>query len=147
MGHEVASHTYRHTVLVGLTAEEIEEEMNMQSDLIYEAIGKRPALMRPPTGETDAVADQVLSSLGYTNVLWDIDTKDYTDGSFATQQSIITTIVDQDDAGSTLGHISLQHDVHEQSSVELTPWYISYIRGKGYTFVTVSECLGISAYH
>lgn len=40
-GHEIASHTYQHKNLVGLTVEEIEYQMNTQSDIIYKAIGKR----------------------------------------------------------------------------------------------------------
>lgn len=146
LGHEVASHTYEHKLLVGQTTEEIEYQMNTQSDLIFEAIGKRPALMRPPEGSTDAVSDKVLKDLGYTNVLWDIDTKDYLVQGFSTQQGIIQDVVENDVSGETLGHISLQHDVHVQSATELTPWYIDYIKSKNYTFVTVSDCLGISAY-
>lgn len=41
MGHEVASHTYEHKVLSDLSEEEIEYQMNKQSDIIFEAIGKR----------------------------------------------------------------------------------------------------------
>lgn len=41
MGHEIASHTYEHKVLSDLSEEEIEYQMNKQSDIIFEAIGKR----------------------------------------------------------------------------------------------------------
>lgn len=41
LGHELASHTYEHRNLAGLTVEEVEYQMNMQSDLIFAATGKR----------------------------------------------------------------------------------------------------------
>ncbi|CEP14190.1 hypothetical protein [Parasitella parasitica] len=142
LGHEIGSHTYEHKVLKGLTTAEVEYQMNQQSDLIYKAIGQRPRLMRPPEGELDNSASTVLNGLGYSNILWDIDTKDYELKGLAHEQELVRGVVDTD----SNGHISLQHDVHESSAVELTPWMIDYITSKGYTFVTISECLGISAY-
>lgn len=41
LGHEVASHTYEHAVLVSRTTEYIENQMNKQSDVIFSATGKR----------------------------------------------------------------------------------------------------------
>lgn len=41
MGHEVASHTYEHKELQGLSEQEIEYQMNTESDIIFKAIGKR----------------------------------------------------------------------------------------------------------
>ncbi|KAL9545644.1 hypothetical protein MBANPS3_007047 [Mucor bainieri] len=143
LGHEIGSHTYEHKVLKGLSTTEVEYQMNQQSDLIYEAIGQRPLLMRPPEGELDNAASLVLNNLGYSSVLWDIDSKDYELKGLAYSQNLVRGVVDAD---STTGHISLQHDVHEASAVELTPWMVDYITSKNYTFVTVSECLGISAY-
>lgn len=146
VGHEVASHTYSHAVLSGKSAAEVEEELNLQSDVIFKAIGKRPIVMRPPEGATDAVSDKVIGSLGYVNVKWDVDTKDYMEQGLASEQGIIQAIVEHDEPGVTLGHISLQHDIHPASFNILNPWYIKYIQSKKYTFVTVSDCLGISAY-
>ncbi|GAA5812413.1 hypothetical protein MFLAVUS_005868 [Mucor flavus] len=146
LGHEVGSHTYEHSVLVGRTREQIEYQMNEQSDLIFDAIGKRVALMRPPEGATDDASDQILHELGYSNILWDIDPLDYNGSSVDEQFRLVTSVVDEDVAGETLGHISLQHDVHPSSVRDLTPRVIDYIRGKNYTFVTISECLGINAY-
>lgn len=41
LGHEIGSHTYEHVVLKGLTGEQVEYQMNQQSDLIYRATGQR----------------------------------------------------------------------------------------------------------
>lgn len=40
-GHEVASHTYNHLRLAGLPEAQIREQMDLQSDVIFRAIGKR----------------------------------------------------------------------------------------------------------
>lgn len=41
LGHEIGSHTYEHVVLKGLTTEQVEYQLNQQSDLIYRATGLR----------------------------------------------------------------------------------------------------------
>jgi peptidoglycan/xylan/chitin deacetylase (PgdA/CDA1 family) len=146
LGHEIASHTYQHLNLVGLSEEQVQFQMNQQSDLIFDAIGQRPALMRPPEGQLDDDASRVLKNLGYSNIMWDVDTKDYELKGLFSEEALVRGVVDNDVPGQTPGHISLQHDVHEASAKELTPWMIDYITSKNYTFVTVSDCLGIPAY-
>ncbi|KAI9487285.1 MAG: hypothetical protein EXX96DRAFT_72364 [Benjaminiella poitrasii] len=146
LGHEIGSHTFEHINLQGLTEAEVEYQMNQESDLIYEATGVRPALMRPPEGVLDDDASRVVKRLGYSSILWDVDTKDYELLGLPYEQGLVQEVVETDTSGITLGHIALQHDVHESSAIELTPWMIEYITSKNYTFVTVSECLGIPAY-
>ncbi|KAI7900510.1 uncharacterized protein BX663DRAFT_517876 [Cokeromyces recurvatus] len=146
LGHEIASHTYGHVVLRGLSESEVEYQMNQQSDLIYSATGVRPALMRPPEGDLDETASRVVRRLGYSNILWDVDTKDYELHGLESEQNLVREVVEADVSGQTPGHIALQHDVHESSAKELTPWLIDYIISKRYSFVTVSDCLGINAY-
>jgi peptidoglycan/xylan/chitin deacetylase (PgdA/CDA1 family) len=102
--------------------------------------------MRPPEGELDDASTNVLASLGYSVVLWDVDTKDYQSENLALEQPIVEQVVGSDVAGQTPGHIILQHDVHSQSALELTPWVVDYVLAKNYTFVTISECLGIQPY-
>ncbi|KAI7896765.1 uncharacterized protein EV154DRAFT_490772 [Mucor mucedo] len=146
LGHEVASHTFSHAVLTRLNADQVAEELNLQSDTIFRAIGKRPAFMRPPEGATNEAVNQVISSLGYSNINWDVDTKDYEHLGLATEEERVRAIVDLDVPGVTLGHIALQHDVHADSVNILTPWLVQYLRSKNYTFVTVSDCIGLPAY-
>ncbi|KAG0738258.1 hypothetical protein G6F57_006521 [Rhizopus arrhizus] len=144
MGHEVASHTYEHKVLSDLSEEEIEYQMNKQSDIIFEAIGKRPALMRPPTGAYDENTLVVLKELGYSVVNWDIDTNDWREHDFDEEKSAYEEM--KDDSNQSLGHIALEHEVYDQTVSELIPWVIDYIHSMGYKFVTVSDCIGVDAY-
>ncbi|RCH87805.1 Carbohydrate esterase 4 protein [Rhizopus azygosporus] len=144
MGHEVASHTYEHKVLTGLTKEEIEYQMNTQSDIIFKAIGKRPALMRPPTGAYDANSLAVLKELGYSVVNWDLDTNDWRAHDFTQEKSAYQEM--DKDTPQTLGHITLEHEVYNQTVDELVPWAIDYLKTKGYQLVTASECVGVEPY-
>ncbi|KAI7896766.1 uncharacterized protein EV154DRAFT_584934 [Mucor mucedo] len=145
-GHEIASHTYEHKDLKGLTVEEVEYQMNTQSDVIFKAIGKRPALMRPPEGVTDDVSAKVLKDLGYHNILWDIDTNDWRHLGLSTEQKNVKEVLDEDIANVTMGHISLEHDIHEDTVNTLVPWLTEYVKSKGLTFVTVSDCIGVEPY-
>lgn len=129
-----------------MTVEEVEYQMNTQSDIIFKAIGKRPALMRPPEGETDEVSDKVLKDLGYHNVLWDIDTNDWRKLGLAAQQKEVNNVLNDDVVNVTNGHISLEHDIHEDTVTTLVPWLTKYVKSKGYTFVPISECIGVEPY-
>lgn len=147
LGHEISSHTLSHKNLVGLSEEEVKEQLNAQSDIIYKAIGKRIRGFRPPEGVLDDVSSKVLKDLGYYNVLWDIDTKDWEKKGLSYEQGLVKSVLDEDVANTTMGHISLEHDIHEDTVNNLVPWYTKYVQDKGLTFVTVSDCLGLEPYH
>ncbi|CEP11688.1 hypothetical protein [Parasitella parasitica] len=144
MGHEIASHTYEHKELAGLSEAEIEYQMNTQSNIIYKAAGVRPAIMRPPAGSYDSNSLKVLRKLGYSVVTWDIDTQDWLTHDLS-QEKVAYQIMDKD-TSSTIGHIALEHEVYDQTVNGLAPWAIKYVKSKKYKFVTMSECLGVAAY-
>ncbi|KAI9257435.1 hypothetical protein BY458DRAFT_479715 [Sporodiniella umbellata] len=142
MGHEIASHTYSHKVLRGASEETIREEMNKESDIIYEAIKKRPAIMRPPQGDIGSEEVDILNGLGYTVVNWDLNTNDWqSEDAKVGMQAYEETLKDQ-----SIGHIALEHEVYDYTVKDLVPWAIDYVKGLGLEFVTVSDCLGVEAY-
>ncbi|KAF7731440.1 Carbohydrate esterase 4 protein [Apophysomyces ossiformis] len=143
LGHQVASHTYTHKNLPGLSDRQVKAEMNKESNLIYKAIGKRPAYMRPPEGAYDSRSLAILGQLGYKGVvMWDIDTNDWRGLGLEAEMKEIAAVVDQETCGNADGHIILMHDVWEHTAKELAPWAIQYLRCKGFRFQTVAECLG-----
>ncbi|CAO3624006.1 unnamed protein product [Mucor fragilis] len=145
MGHEIASHTYEHKELAGLSDSEIEYQMNTQSDVIFKAIGMRPAIMRPPAGSYDQNTLKVLRKLGYSVVTWDVDTRDWATHNSNDEENAYKTM--DKDTSSTLGHITLEHEVYDQTVNDLIPWAIKYVKSKNYKFVTISECLGVTDYY
>ena len=146
LGHEVASHTLKHMNLVDLTEDQVKEQMNKQSDIIYKAIGKRVRLMRPPEGVVDDVSSKVLNELGYYNIMWDVDTKDWEHKGLKAEETRIREVMDKDVANKTMGHIALEHDIHQDTVQTLVPWFVEYVKQKGYEFVTVSDCIGVEPY-
>ena len=88
-----------------------------------------------------------MKDLGYYNVLWDIDTKDWEKKGLKAEQTRVKAVLDKDVANVTMGHISLEHDIHEETVNTLVPWLTKYVKDKGLTFVTVSDCLGLEPYH
>ncbi|KAG1438375.1 hypothetical protein G6F56_012663 [Rhizopus delemar] len=142
LGHQVASHTYQHVILKGASTKTIQKQMDKQANVIQKAIGKRPAVMRPPQGDIDSHAISVLRSMGYSIVIWDIDTSDWATHNFEFEKKAYTTVFEK----SSMGHIALQHEVYDQTVHELVPWVIDYVKSKNMKFVTVSDCLGVSPY-
>ncbi|KAI8062162.1 hypothetical protein BC940DRAFT_309290 [Gongronella butleri] len=145
-GHQIASHTFSHVNLVNITDEQVTSEMNQLSDLIYEAIKKRPRYMRPPTGLYDAASQAVIGNLGYEMVLWDVDSRDWETENATVNEQVFTQLFEQEgnttrDDPPTAAHIGLMHDVHWQTAPELIPWLVPKLRDHGYKMMTVAECL------
>ena len=76
-GHLVLNHSYNHVDLAKLANEEIQSEIDKTNAAIESVIGKRPALIRPPFGETDDQVAEIAKEGGYSVVLWSIDTLDW----------------------------------------------------------------------
>ncbi|KAI9023744.1 hypothetical protein CLU79DRAFT_748001 [Phycomyces nitens] len=145
LGHQVASHTYEHKQLGGLSAADIEYQMNTNADIIEKAIGKRPTFMRPPAGEYDDNTLEVLGELNYHVIMWDLDSLDWATHSLPDEQGHYVSVMGGDSGSPGGGHISLQHEVYQQTVDEFVPWIIEYVKSKNYSFVTVADCLGISS--
>ncbi|ORY00079.1 glycoside hydrolase/deacetylase, partial [Basidiobolus meristosporus CBS 931.73] len=143
-GHQIASHTDRHLSLNTLTAEEIRVEMRMAEISIQQASGVAPIYMRPPYGDCNLSCQEVMKSIGYHIVAWNMDSNDWQ--YVATPQnydSLVANMIQKLDSSNSNvdSFISLQHDIHE-FSIERTSRIIDLIREKGYQFTTVAECLG-----
>ena len=97
---------------------------------ITSVLGTSSKLMRPPYG---AVSDDIRNSLDLSFIMWNVDSLDWKSKNEA---AILTVIQRQ----ATNGSIILMHDIHGPS-VNSLPSVIEYLKGEGYTFVTVPESL------
>jgi peptidoglycan-N-acetylglucosamine deacetylase len=75
-GHLIGNHSYSHHRLSELSAGEIELEILKTHDLIAEFEPKRK-LFRPPFGACNETVRAVARKLGYSTVLWNVDTADW----------------------------------------------------------------------
>ncbi|TYZ64721.1 hypothetical protein PybrP1_009374 [[Pythium] brassicae (nom. inval.)] len=135
-GHEVASHTWSHTKLEGLSAAAIREELRKTSDVLQNVTGHRPRYMRPPYGATNRAVDAVIFEEGYKSMLWSCDSIDWH-----------YTLVDK--VTKILGRCNLDGLVlllHEgrRSTVEAVEKFIVRVRAEHpeKRFVRADVCLG-----
>ncbi|KAI8994829.1 hypothetical protein BDB01DRAFT_690787, partial [Pilobolus umbonatus] len=147
-GHQITSHTYSHPHLMSLTNEEIIFEVRAAEEAIYNATGVRPRYIRPPYGEADERVKTLMDRMGYKVLMWNVDPTDYNvhmkeDGAALIQDVFEKTINDPESVHSyngDQGFISLQHDLYGPS-INQVPFIIDSLKRKGYSLVTVAECL------
>lgn len=105
-GHQVASHTWDHADLAGLSEDAVTEEMTDLETVLLGLIGKFPTYMRPPYTSYTSETLSILGNLGYHVIVYDIDTLDYNYATYGDTTSL--GIFESGlDAGGT---ISLEHD-------------------------------------
>lgn len=75
-GHIVGNHSFSHPNLRKMSAADVRDELSRTHDLICECSGGCK-YFGPPYGASGSTVDEVLSELGYTAVLWNVDTEDW----------------------------------------------------------------------
>lgn len=130
-GHQLANHTYRHTTLDQLPAEEIISEVTGVEKLIFNAAGgSYECFVRTPGGHVnEAIANNVNAPI----ILWSIDTLDWKNRDADYVYDRLLSCAEQ-------GGIVLMHDIYE-SSVDGALRGIDVLKERGYEFVTVSELM------
>ncbi len=135
-GHEVASHTWSHPHLSGLSPSVLTSELSSTEELLYELAEYRPRLFRPPEGKYSDSVRRVAAELDYEVVLWTVDTRDW---AHTPTDKIVETVLGNTESGS----IILCHDF--VGGVSPTPdalkRFIPELKRNGYEFVTVSELI------
>ncbi|KJF27443.1 hypothetical protein TZ02_07805 [Clostridium aceticum] len=143
-GHVVGNHTWIHPDLRRVTENRLATEMQTTEDIIYQTIGLRTALMRPPYG---AVAPQViegLRDLDYKVINWSVDSVDWRDQNI--DKILINTLPDVRQGGILLFHDAGGDGESRAATVAVLPELIHTLRAQGYEFVTVDKLLNLPAY-
>jgi peptidoglycan/xylan/chitin deacetylase (PgdA/CDA1 family) len=137
-GHEVGNHTWDHPQLTKLSDTRVQEELNKTSDVIFQATGKKPVLLRPPYGAINPrLTHMIQDQDGMKIVLWSVDPQDWKrPGSAVVSQRLL--------AGAKPGAILLAHDIHP-GTIEAMPATLDALLAKGYKFVTVSELIAMES--
>ncbi|WP_169796552.1 polysaccharide deacetylase family protein [Chondromyces crocatus] len=148
-GHAVCSHTFSHSGLVGphVTEASVREDITKAEDLIADITGRRPKCLRPPFGDTDERSLKILKELDYQVILWNLNTDDWRYGSSDREKDFdppkILDMVRKTLDKSEGPFIHIQHDSEEsEASVKMVPQVIDLLRSRGYTTITLQECLG-----
>ncbi|KAG0239166.1 chitin deacetylase [Actinomortierella wolfii] len=142
-GHQIASHTWSHKYLPGLDPSEALAEVTLLEDALKNIIGVRPTYLRPPYGAIDRPTLELLGERNYTVVGWDIDTQDWAHSDDAEASlKYYRTLFNNTEEINKPGHIVLQHEVYQTTSLHVAPVAIDLALINGYKVVTVGECIG-----
>ncbi|MFI0407342.1 polysaccharide deacetylase family protein [Actinomadura sp. 3N508] len=120
-GMWIANHSWSHPNLTRLPEEEIESELGRTQDLLEEITGTVTTLFRPPFGSTDATVKGVAESLGMTEIIWDVDTRDWSGRS---AEEIVEEAVTVQS-----GEIILMHDGYP-ATIEAIPAIVENLRSR-----------------
>lgn len=132
-GNEIGNHSYDHKDFKKLSTEDMLGEIEKTNQIIYNTVGVRPILVRPPYGNvTENIADEI----GRACVLWTVDPEDwkYKDVDID-YNNVMDNVQD--------GDIVLMHDIY-QASADAAVKVIEELTARGYKLVTVSQMIQIA---
>lgn len=127
-GHDIGIHSYGHSNYLALSPEEIINDLDKCSNMIYSIVGKRPYLVRPPFGNIDI---SKIDTEKYFFVNWNVDPLDW---QYDSPEVIANEALKYIRSGS----IILLHDIYK-TSCEAAEIIIDKLLKDGYRFVTLSE--------
>jgi len=121
-GHQVAVHTWTHLPSTSLTNAQFVAEVKWTESIIKDVCGVTPKYFRPPFGDIDNRIRALLKEMGYTAVIWDIDSNDWQLAPIGTKTvADVDALFAQwiaDNKKAANGHVLLEHDVYNASVVE-----------------------------
>ncbi|PGY07116.1 DUF4309 domain-containing protein [Bacillus sp. AFS031507] len=139
-GNEIASHSFYHHELPKETAAEIHQDLQKTADAFRKVIGKAPALLRPPYGETDSKLVSVAKKDHYKIIIWSIDTLDWSQREHVHIEKNVFDNVRN-------GDIILMHsDEDKIETAKAVPVIIDELKRRGFKIVDLATLLNTRAY-
>ncbi|MET8827234.1 polysaccharide deacetylase family protein [Streptomyces sp. NPDC004610] len=137
-GHGLGNHTWSHPFLPDLTARQFRLQLDRTSEAFDRAVGRVPAVFRPPYGaRTPETLAELLPS-GPALALWDVDSWDWARQG---PEKITSTVLDHTRPGSLI----LMHDGggDRRQSVQALPAVIEGLLARGLSFVHADTLAGL----
>lgn len=140
-GHEIGNHTWNHPQLTKLPPDKVRLELGETDRFLRTLTGKPVKVFRPPYGDQDPALLREATNLGYSTVLWNIDSLDWKHGM--TRCGVLEQVLPNMRPGAiVLEHSAGGNGENLADTVQALPIIIKTLRSQGYTLVTVSELLG-----
>ena len=135
-GHEIGDHTFSHLQANKTPSNLIAGDIQKNREFILEICEYDVGIFRPPGGAVNTDVIEFANKMNYKVVLWNVDTKDWTNTS---TDKICENVLKNVKSGS----IILFHDYIFKNSPtpDALKFLIPKLRKMGYSFVTVSELL------
>ncbi|MEJ3659240.1 polysaccharide deacetylase family protein [Actinomycetes bacterium KLBMP 9759] len=137
-GHELGNHTFTHTRMMFVSPGFVAREVERTDEQIRAAGYTGEITFRPPNGKKLLALPYYLQQHGRRTVTWDVEPLDGL-AADAPADAITRYVVERVRPGS----IVLLHGMYqgrEQARAAIGP-IVDELRGRGYTFVTVSQLL------
>lgn len=131
-GMEIGNHSHHHYAMIGMSPEEIREEVTYVNRRVLEITGRLPRVFRAPYGDYGNTLLTTLREMDLTCVQWDVDSLDWKGLS---SEELQTRIIPRVRGGSVI--LCHNNSLH---IAEALPAIIERLSER-YAFVTVSELL------
>jgi polysaccharide deacetylase family sporulation protein PdaB len=142
-GHVIGNHSWDHADLVKLQNNKIEDEIINTDELVKRYTGRSPTLFRAPYGALSPDVIRDATSSGHQIIGWSVDTLDW-DGKSV--QQIVNNVKKEVHPGAIiLQHCAGGKHGNLNNTVQALPMIISFLKQKGYSFVTVNELISAKA--
>ncbi|WAQ87987.1 hypothetical protein PtA15_9A112 [Puccinia triticina] len=138
-GHLIGSHTWSHTNISTLSADELHEQLDLNERALKKILGIKPKFFRAPYGEHTKENLKILKQRGYVVVDWSSDSEDSMGASARKSKSIYTKLAKKYPAPQ----IALNHETYKDTARKVTPHAVTVLQKAGYELMHVSECLGM----
>lgn len=138
-GHMLGNHSDSHPHPDNISIAKNREEISRTEESIFELTGVKTVFYAPPYGERGTNGLQAADNLGYTTVLWTLDTIDWRPES--TPELITQRILDPKTRNGVKpdkkGAIILMHP--KKNSVIALPEILKGLKEENFLFVTIEE--------
>lgn len=138
-GHEIGNHTYTHKSVRKKNVGEIIDEIELAEEAILSVCDAKTKVFRPPEGCFTKNVAEAAAKLGYSVILWSVDTRDWAHCDAATITENIKNNIRP--GGVILFHDYVSGESYTKNALEII---LPYLGSLGYRFVTVSELIGLS---
>lgn len=138
-GWEICNHTYHHAPLTKLPDDRIRWEISACQDVIRGIAGQDFPLVRPPGGFIDDRVRAVISSMGFTPVMWSMDSMDARSPAPPVPDRISHMVNHSRDGSILLFHLG------GKGTYEMVTGVVEGLKRRGFVFVTVGELYGIKS--
>jgi len=133
-GHLIGNHTNTHPSLAELDKEQLEQELKIVDDNLFDLVGEKTVFFRPPMGQYSEFSLAHTHLLGYRTVFWSMAYADWYVDNQPGAEAAYTHVMENIHPGAVI----LLHAVSE-SNTEALPHIIRDLKAQGYEFRSLND--------